>query len=146
MQNIQETLAKLKTEGSQDQTQDQDKVQHTPEVNIEGAPELGNTPSKEVKPKKFQHYTSSRQALRMITVTGKPIVFCNYRFITADQDVIDYLDHEIARGLNIVEKGELLDHDESDPMAILRRKILQEAIEKGEVQAVQSSTGVVTAG
>jgi hypothetical protein len=78
---------------------------------------------------KYQHYNSSRVAMRMITYGGKAISFANYKFITADPDIIQYLDTEIERGLNTVTKGELLTTDEADPMKALKKAHIQEYLD-----------------
>jgi hypothetical protein len=78
---------------------------------------------------KYQHYKSARTAMCMTTYAGKKISFANYIFITADPDIIQYLDTEIDRGLNTVTKGELLTTDEADPMKILKAAHFQEFID-----------------
>lgn len=80
----------------------------------------------EAEEQKFQHYSSSRSSMRMMTSAGKKISFIGYKLITADQEVIDYLDAEIKAGLGLVTKGELLTSKEADPMEALRRKHIEE--------------------
>lgn len=75
---------------------------------------------------KWQHYASARPALRMITKEGIRISFTKFSFMTQQQEVIDYLDDEIAAGLNVITKGELLTAEESDPLEALRRKHIAE--------------------
>jgi len=75
---------------------------------------------------KYQHYKSARVSTRLITTEGKLITFTNYQFITCDQDCIAYLDTEIDAGIKYITKGELLTHEEADPMVALRRKIIAE--------------------
>ena len=108
-----------------------------------------NQPTKPVKPieDKWQHYKSSRIALNMITFQGHKINFANYQFMTQDPEQIDYLDNEIANGQNVIEKGELLTK-EADPMAKLRKEVLEQAIAEGTVVAApeDSKTGESKAG
>jgi len=100
---------------------------------------------------KFQHYKASRPNVRMVTLTGKPITFINFQFITADKDVIEYLDSEIDQGLGIITKGKLMTAEEADPMAALKRKIIAEyeaekscvpARDMGTTEGVQGSTAL----
>ena len=65
---------------------------------------------------KYQHYKCARTAMRLITTKGKKVIFTAFEFITADPDIIEYLDEEIKQGLNIIVKGALLTADDIDPM------------------------------
>lgn len=102
-----------------------------------------NTPAVKTEEKKYQHYKSSRVSMRMITTTGRMIAFTNYQFITCDQDLISYLDDEIGKGVNVVTKGELLTHSESDPMEALKRKHIAEYLEKEAEELKQQALGEV---
>jgi hypothetical protein len=94
------------------------------------APEQETQEAQEAIPDiKYQHYNSSRVAMCMTTYAGKKISFANYTFITADPDIIQYLDTEIDRGLNTVTKGKLLTTAEADPMKILKAAHFQEFID-----------------
>lgn len=79
---------------------------------------------------KYQHYNCAKQATKMITTMGKVVAFTNFKFITKDQDIIDYLNEEIARGLTIITKGELLTHEEADPMSALKKRVIEEYLAK----------------
>lgn len=78
------------------------------------------------KEQKFQHYTSSRQSMQMITCLGRKIVFVGYSYMTCEQEIIDYLDDEIKKGLKVVTKGKLLTSKEADPMEALKTKHREE--------------------
>lgn len=82
---------------------------------------------KEQKDEKlFQQYNSSRISMRLLTKTGRPIIFAGYSFITSDQDLIEYLDEEIKLGLNCISKGEAVTSKEADPMSALKDKHIAE--------------------
>ena len=83
----------------------------------------------------WQHYKSSRPAMRMITKEGIRIAFTKFTYMTQDPSVIAYLDAEIAAGLNVITKGELLTAEESDPLEALKRKHVAEY--KAELLAEQ---------
>lgn len=85
--------------------------------------------------KKYQHYTSSRPAMRMTTTSGKKICFAGYSFITDNEDTISYLDSEIAQGLRDIVKGELKPMASLNPMKDLEDKI-REQVRAEEKQKV----------
>ena len=92
--------------------------------------------------RKFQHYACSRQAMRMITPEGRKITFVGHKYITAEEAIIAYLDAEIANGLRVITKGELLTSLEADPLEALRRKHVAEylASQKAEEKQDMGST------
>lgn len=92
--------------------------------------------------KKYQHYASSRISMRLITLKGKKITFTNHQFITDDKDIIEYLDTEISNGLNVITKGKLMTHSESDPMAILRKKHFEEFQKEQDELAKKAALGI----
>ena len=81
---------------------------------------------------KYQHYTSAKISVTLISTKGKRIAFSNFEFITADQDIITYLDEEIANGIGIITKGELLTSKEADPMSALRERHIAEYLKEQE--------------
>lgn len=87
----------------------------------------------------YQHYSSSRIAVKLITDKGKKVIFTNYQFITADQDIIDYLDAEIKAGMNVVTKGKAMTSEEADPMAALKRKHVAEYLEQQEALSKENA-------
>jgi len=95
----------------------------------------------EVKEVKYQHYNSSRQSMRMITEIGRMISFVNYQYMTCEDDLIDYLNTEIDKGLNVVIKGELLTSKEADPMAALRSKMKEELLKEIAEEAKDRALG-----
>lgn len=101
-----------------------------------------DSPEKLVVEEKFQEYKSARSAMRLITTGGIRITFTNFKLLTQNPDVIEYLDKEIKSGLQGVTKGELLTLDEVNPMATLRREIEQEVRAKLIQEAADKAAGV----
>lgn len=99
------------------------------------------TPEPEAEERKFQHYKSSRPSTRLITDTGIRIVFTKFGYMTDQQDVIDYLDREIAAGLNVIQKGELLTAKESDPMERLRQQHIAEYVAEQKQAKIDAIEG-----
>lgn len=102
---------------------------------------LANKEKEDAVPK-YQHYKSSRTAMRLITVKGKKIIFSGYEFITQDEDIIEYLDYEIKQGLPGIVKGELLTVDEANPMEALRRKHVTEYLEQQKEKKADIAKGI----
>ena len=100
------------------------------------------TPEELVVEEKFQEYRSARPSVRLITEEGIRITFANFRLLTQTEQVIEYLDSEIARGLPGISKGELLTLDEVNPMQTLRREIEAEMREKIKQEAIDKASGV----
>ena len=104
--------------------------------------------------KEYQQYTSSRSSMKMITKKGVPITFINYQYITDNKECIEYLNAEIAAGLNLVEKGDLVSSEEADPMSALKKRHIEEYLAEQAIEAEKStklaelaeksSTGVLT--
>ena len=76
--------------------------------------------------KQFQIYTSMEESVTYITKTGKKASTVNFQLITADKEIIEYLNEEIELGLPGITKGRLVNEDEIEPMAVLKRKIIAE--------------------
>jgi len=89
--------------------------------------------SPKVEDQKFQHYSCSRIAMKLITEKGTKIVFTNFKFITCDEEIIEYLNTE-AKGClkGVIKIGELLTHKEADPMEEVKRKAVEEYKEQQE--------------
>jgi hypothetical protein len=103
-----------------------------------------NNPKQETA--KFQHYQSSRIAMRMITDKGKKIIFTKFEFLTQDEEIITYLDTQIAEakytGRNLgITKGKLLTYDDIDPMAVLKRKHIAEYLASEQQELADKATG-----
>ena len=94
------------------------------------------------KEAQYQHYKSSRPSMRMITTEGKNISFTGYEFLTQDEDIIEYLDYELSKGLPGITKGELMTLSDKDPMEALKRKIIKEYEDKKAKEASDKSRGV----
>lgn len=90
---------------------------------------------------KYQHYTSARVSMRLVTTAGKPIIFTGYEFLTQNKDLIEYLDKEIKDGLPGITRGELVSLEDKDPMAALKRKIIAEHEAKKEKDAIAAARG-----
>ena len=93
------------------------------------------------KEQKYQQYTSSRQSMKMITTKGRKIIFVGYKYMTCEKEIIDYLDHEIANGLKVVTKGELLTSKEADPMEALKTKHIKEYLAKEQQELTDIALG-----
>ena len=95
---------------------------------------------------KYQHYSCSRQAMRMISTGGRKITFVGYQYLTCEQEIIDYLDNEIAQGLRVITKGDLLTSKEADPLEKLKEKHIaeylatQRAAQKGDADMGNTKT------
>jgi len=91
--------------------------------------------------KKYQHYASSRQSMKMISTVGRKITFVNHQYITCEQGIIDYLDAEIEQGLTVITKGELLTAKEADPMEALRSKHIREYLAAEQQEQIDKALG-----
>ena len=91
---------------------------------------------------KYQHYTSARIAMRLVTKTGKRIIFTGYEYFTQDEDIMEYLDDEIKQGLPGITKGKLMSFAEKDPMEKLKREIIAEHEEQKAQEAADASRGI----
>ena len=98
--------------------------------------------AQDAKEAQYQHYKSSRPSMRMITTEGKNISFTGYEFLTQDEDIIEYLDYELSKGLPGITKGELMTLSDKDPMEALKRKIIKEYEDKKAKEASDKSRGV----
>ena len=99
------------------------------------------TPTPKTEERKFQHYKSSRQAVKLISKTGRKIIFVNFQYLTCEKEIIEYLDEEIELGLNVITKGELLTSAEADPMASLKRKHIAEYLAKEQKELTDAALG-----
>lgn len=110
---------------------------------IEDATRNGiHTATPAVEETKFQRYTSARPSGKLITKAGKRIGFTNFEFFTKDQDIIDYLDEEIAGGLQGFVKGKLMTKSERDPMEVLRKKHFEEFKATQIQEAADKAAGI----
>lgn len=96
---------------------------------------------------KYQHYISAKQHTKLVTPTGRMIPFVNFKFITNDPELIAYLDKEIELRIPGITKGELLTHEEADPMQALRNKHIMEYLAKeaaGKKENIDMGSTVAT--
>lgn len=111
----------------------------------EAAPSDPEPETQVEEPKKegrmFQHYSSAKSAMQMITEKGKKIKFVSYQFITDDEDIIEYLNTEIKGGLRDITKGKLMSLEEANPMVAIRRQHFIEFQEEQERQRVAEALG-----
>jgi len=92
-------------------------------------------------PVKYQHYKSSRASVRLISTAGRRITFINHQFVTCEQELIDYLDDEIAKGVPGITRGELLTREEADPMSAIKRKHFEEFKAMQEAERIAAAKG-----
>jgi len=129
-------LSKLKsdTEAKVAQASSQQQEQVAPQV--ASAPKL--VPAKVVL---YQSYISSLENQRIAMDNGKLISITAYKYITAAKDEVAFLNKLIEEGSPYISyEGELTSED-LDPMAALRKRILQEAIDAGVVQVPNPTLG-----
>lgn len=74
----------------------------------------------------FQSYTARKQSFKTITPKGRVIVIVDYKFVTKNQEEIDYLDYEIENGFSLLSKGVTVTSEDADPMSALRKRIIAE--------------------
>jgi len=91
---------------------------------------------------KYQHYSSARIAMRLVTEKGKRIIFTGFEYFTQDEDIIKYLDDEIRQGLPGITKGKLMSFAEKDPMEKLKREIIAEHEDKKAQEAADAARGI----
>jgi hypothetical protein len=104
------------------------------------AKELAEQESASVE-QEFQQYKSAKSAVRFITREGLRLTFTKFQFLTQNQDAIDYLDEEIARGLQGVTKGAILTTSDLDPMQSMRKQVRAELLAELQQQAADEAAG-----
>jgi len=92
---------------------------------------------------KYQHYSSSKQSVSLISPLGRKISFINFEHITCEESVIEYLDQEIKDGMRLITKGALMTREEADPMSALRKKFIKEYEAEKQAAAVKVAMGEV---
>jgi|TARA_R110000764_G_scaffold58467_8_gene127122 hypothetical protein len=88
----------------------------------------------------FQQYKSARPAVRLVTYSGLRLTFTNFQFLTQSEEAIDYLDSEIAKGLQGISKGDVLTTSDLDPMQSMRKQVRAELL--AEIQAAAANEAV----
>ena len=104
------------------------KVRHSDGASEPGAAELNlPVPATELVAT-FHQYKSARPSIKTLTDSGIVIAFSGFKFVTDNQEVIDYLDGQIAKkGLpGITKVDELLTSANQDPMQIIRDRHFKE--------------------
>jgi len=101
-----------------------------------------NNPVEEER--KFQHYSCAKQTMRTFTDTGRAITFINFQFITDDEDLIEYLNTQIAkRALPGIAKGASMTSEEASPMSALKRRLRLEILAEQKAEAIKVAKGFV---
>ena len=77
---------------------------------------------------KYQIYTSSMQAHKLIMPCGKVLHVTKGQFVTCDEAEIAFIDAEIKLGFKYLTKGGTTTSATADPMAAYKAKIGKEAI------------------
>ena len=90
----------------------------------------------------FQQYKAAKAAVRLITREGIRITFTNFQYLTQNPDVIDYLDEEIAKGLQGITKGGVLSTSDLDPMQSMRKQARADLMAELEQEALDEAKGV----
>ena len=89
----------------------------------------------------FQQYKSARPAVRLVTYSGLRLTFTNFQFLTQSEEAIDYLDSEIAKGLQGISKGDVLTTSDLDPMQSMRKQVRAELLAELKVAAANEAVG-----
>jgi len=110
-------------------------------VNVPNTAPIANVDDLDA-PKEYQTYNSSRVSMQMVSTTGRRIRFSDYLFITKDEDLIEFLDREIALGNPYVTKGGKVATANRDPMAILRAKFYDEFKQAQAEEAKNRALGI----
>lgn len=88
----------------------------------------------------YQTYRSSMQAHKIIMPKGKVLHVTKGKFVTCNQDEIDFLDAEIKAGFKYLKKGEPTTSAVADPMAAMKAKIKEEAIREYLAKEIAEAT------
>lgn len=124
-----ETL-NAKTE-TQAKTEEKVNAQETVKAEEKPAPKL-----------EFYSYNSSLESTQMISDVGARIRFVNYKYITKEPAIVEYLDKEIASGAcPYISKGPMVETDIRDPMEALKAKHFEEFKELQRQEAMARAEG-----
>lgn len=104
----------------------------TPETSKIETPAVVKTePEVEEKEEKlYQTYRSGLENQKIIMPSGRTLRITGHKYITANQEEIDFLDEEIRLGFPGLKKGEPVTETDLDPMTALRKKIAAEERDK----------------
>ena len=86
-------------------------------------------------------FITSKPAINFITESGKKVKFTGYRYITADPEIIDYLERQIAAGIRGLTKGDSIISKETDPMEAVRREEALKVLAEQEERARRAVMG-----
>ena len=144
-QELKDKMAALK-EALPEEKASVPKVQDTPEaIKAAIAAAASPTPKEE---RQYQTYFHSMSSSKMLTDKGTPIIFQEHKCYTDVQEVMDYLDKEIAGGLKLITKGELVTSEDLDPMAAIKKRVIAEYLKDQEKLAAagkaQAGSGIMS--
>lgn len=111
----------------------------TPEVAAQATPEVVT----EVE-KTYHVFYNTISSCKMLTESGRVIAFVKGKYITDQQEEIDYLNKEIAAGtiyLSVIPGQEVMTATELDPMAMIRKKHFEEFKAEQAALAHKIATG-----
>lgn len=80
------------------------------------------------KETKYQVYTSSMQAHKLVMPCGKVLHVTKGKYVTCNEAEIEFIDAEIKAGFKYLKKGGTTTSATADPMEAYRAKIAKEAI------------------
>lgn len=76
----------------------------------------------------YNVYKSSMQAHKLIMPCGKVLHVTKGKFVTCNQDEIDYIEAEIKAGFKYLKKEGTTTSATTDPLAAMKEKLKEEAI------------------
>jgi len=106
------------------------------------APPAPPTSSKLDEPKEYHVYHCARETMHMHTPSGRDIRFHDKRCVTDNEEVIEYLDSEIAAGnrfITVNKDQPTVTSDDLDPMAVIRRNIIKEYLAEQQAEAAANA-------
>ena len=89
----------------------------------------------------YQVYKSSMQAHKLIMPSGKVLHVTNGKFVTCNQDEIDFIDDEISKGFKYLKKGGTTTSATADPMAAMTQRIKEEAVREYLAKEMKEAGG-----
>ena len=78
------------------------------------------------KETKYQVYTSSMQAHKLIMPCGKVLHVTEGKYVTCNEDEIAFIDNEIELGFKYLKKGGTTTSATADPMAAMKAKMKEQ--------------------
>ena len=95
--------------------------------------------------KKFHVFYNTISSCKMLTDSGRVIAFVDGRYVTDQEEEIEYLQREIANSdniyLSVVKGKEVMTSTELDPMKMLRKKHFEELVAMQKAVARKLAAG-----